>query len=651
MSQEKIDILQRALAREKAARKQAESILENRAAELYETNQKLETLLTKKDSQLQGVFENIVDAYLIMDLSGNIIKMNTAALTLLGFKNDDVDFNLMKMVNKNDAKRVFNSFKVLTEQGTLTDFEIIINTNLNIEKFVHVNASIIYNNDVPIAAQGIIRDITKDKEAEEKLKESENRLATLILNLDSGVVLEDENRKIVLTNKKFTELFNIEANPSALIGMDCKATSEQNSVLFKNPDAFICRMREIDNNKVTVIGEELEMLDGKILERNYSPIVLGEKLKGYLWTFKDVTLNRTYSNSLEFEKQKYYNIISNMNLGLVELSLDDRILMVNQSFVNMTGYSQEELIGVKGKDIFPLQEDKNIIEEKIKQRKTGKTDSYELRIKNKAGELKYWLISGAPSYDLDGNIIGSIGINFDITDIKNLEFQKENLLSQLAKSNNELQEYAHIVSHDLKSPLRSINALVSWIKEDNQGKLDDLSIQNFDLIEVTLEKMEQLISDILDYSSIGGNESEKTEINTSELLKDLIDILYIPEHIKVNISKEMPVVLGYKTKLQQVFQNLISNSVKFIDKEKGFINISVEEFSDFYQFEIQDNGMGIEKKFYDKIFKVFHSLKKSKDSSGIGLSIVQKIVHLHQGKIWIESEPNVGTTFYFTIKK
>ncbi|WP_299778946.1 PAS domain S-box protein [uncultured Formosa sp.] len=658
MSQHQIDILQRALNREKAARKQAESILEQKAAELYETNQKLEksyaeleTSLTKKDSQLQGVFENIVDAYLIMDLTGNILKMNDAALHLLGFKDEEVDFNLMKMVSPDDVERVSNSFQRLIQEGTLTDFEIKINTYLNLEKLVHINASIVYHDKKPFAAQGIIRDITKEKEAEEKLKESENRLATLILNLDSGVVLEDENRKIVLTNKKFTELFNIDADPIDLIGMDCKEASIQNSVLFKNPELFLQRMEDIDTIRETVIGDELEMLDGKILERNYLPIIQGNQSKGYLWTFKDVTLNRTYRKSLEVEKQKYYSIISNMNLGLVEIDLDDKILMVNQTFLDMSGYSQNELLGVKGKDIFPVLEDKPIIEEKVKHRKTGRTDSYELRVTNKKGELRYWLISGAPNYDIDGNVIGSIGVNLDITNLKNLELQKENLLNELAKSNNELQEYAHIVSHDLKSPLRSIDALVSWIKEDNGDKLDALSLQNFNLIEVTLEKMEQLISDILDYSSIGAEDSEKTEVNIDGLLKDLVEMLYIPEHISVHISEDMPMVLGHKTKLQQVFQNLISNAVKFIDKDKGYINISAKELSDSYQFTIQDNGMGIEKQFHDKIFKVFHSLKNSKDSSGIGLSIVQKIVQLHNGKIWLESEPNIGTTFFFTLKK
>lgn len=658
MSQDQIGIYKRALEREKSARKQAEKILEEKSRELYVSNTKLEalnkdleSLLTRKDSQLQGVFENIVDAYVIIDLEGNIMKMNDAAVSLLGFKSTKDDYNLINMIQTTEYERVIKSFKKLLITGSITNFQINILTNNKEAKIVHINASIIYDKGVAVAAQGIVRDITKQKAYEEQLIESENRLSTLILNLDSGVVLEDENRKIILTNKKFTELFNIEASPTELKGMDCKVATEGNSVLFKNPEVFLSRMREINKNKQTVIGDELEMINGKILERNYLPIVQGDQSKGYLWTFKDVTLNRTYRKRLEVEKQKYYNIISNMNLGLVEVDPEDKILMVNQSFINMTGYSEDELIGKQGKALLPIEEDQVVMEAKVKDRKKGKTESYELRIRNKQGELRHWLVSGAPNYDLNGNIIGSIGINFDITEIKNLQHQKENLLKKLEKSNDELHEYAHVVSHDLKSPLRSINALVSWLKEDNKDKLDITSLQNFAHIETTLEKMEQLITDVLEYSSIGSEDTAKEEVNLNVMLNDLLNILYIPEHVNVNVLNKLPAINGYKTKLQQLFQNLISNAIKFIDKEIGVIDINVSELKTHYQFSIKDNGIGIDKKFHDKIFKIFHALNKSKDSTGIGLSIVKKIIELHEGAIWLESEPTIGTTFHFTLKK
>jgi signal transduction histidine kinase len=135
------------------------------------------------------------------------------------------------------------------------------------------------------------------------------------------------------------------------------------------------------------------------------------------------------------------------------------------------------------------------------------------------------------------------------------------------------------------------------------------------------------------------------------MLKELLAILYVPEHIEIKSLNPLPIIKGDKTKLQQLFQNLISNAIKFIDKEQGKITIDVEDFKSHFKFSIEDNGMGIDKKFHDKIFKIFHALNKSKDSTGIGLSIVKKIVNLHEGEIWLDSEPKIGTTFYFTLKK
>ena len=652
MDQNQVEILKRALNREKNARKAAEKILEEKSRELYFTTQKLESLLDEKSSELQGIFENIVDAYVVMDFDGHILKFNEAATKLFGYDIDKENIKVGSLIYKDDFQYAINSFNELQKNGFFKDYETRVYTKSKEVKWVHINGSIVFDkHNKPIAAQGIVRDITAERASAERLIESENRLATLVLNLDSGIILEDENRNIVLSNTKFCELFNINVKPSDLYGMDCTSASEQNKVLFKDPEAFIQRMNTIDKAKEIVIGDELEMVDGTILERNYMPITIGEKSKGFLWTFTDVTLKRTYRKSLEAQKQKYYGIIANMHLGLVEVNNDDEILMINQSFTEMSGYTEEELLGRKSREIYPLDDCSGTIAAEQEKRKRGESSSYELTAICKFGKTRHWLISGAPNYDIDGKIIGSIGIHLDITELKSLELQKEKLLLKLERSNNELQEYAHIVSHDLKSPLRSIDALVNWLKEDNKGKLDDMSLKNFELIEATLEKMEQLISDVLDYSSVGTDNTEKADVDLNKMLLDLKTILYIPEHIAINALNPLPTIKGDAIKLQQLFQNLISNAVKFIDKEKGLITIDVEDLKSHYKFSIEDNGIGIEKQFHDKIFKIFHSLNKSKDSTGIGLSIVKKIVDLHEGQIWLESQPNVGTTFYFTLKK
>lgn len=660
MNQERIDILERSLKREKAARKAAEKILEDKSRELYflseklrETNFKLENLLDEKSSELEGVFENIVDAFVIMDLRGNIIKFNDSATNLFGYNIDEEPLNVLDLVYKEDIEYAMSSFFNLKTKGYFKNYEARVYTKSKQIKWVHINASVIYDkNKKAIAAQGIVRDITEQRVSEEKLIESRNRLTALVLNLNSGIILEDENRKIVLSNTKFCKLFKIDAEPHELFGIDCKLASERNKILFKDPVSFIERMNEIVAGKVAIFGDQLEMIDGEVVERNYMPITVGGKVKGFLWTFRDITLEKNYNLSLEAQKEKYSNIIANMNLGLVEVNEDDEILMVNQSFIEMSGYTEKELIGSVESDIFSLEnDDPNFIKNENIKRVKGESNSYELKVKNKDSEIKHWLVSGAPNYNLLGEVVGSIEIYLDITELKKLELQKESILKELESSNNQLHEYAHIVSHDLKSPLRSIDALVSWIKEDNKGKLDEITLENFSLIDTTLETMEKLISNVLEYSSAGASTKEKEDVDLNNTLNDLKNALYIPENISINILNKLPIIRGDKTKFQQLFQNFISNAIKFCDKEVGVIEIDYKENSSFYEFSIKDNGIGIEKEYHDKIFQVFHSLNKREDSTGIGLSIVRKIIDLHEGDIWLESELNKGTTFYFTIKK
>ncbi len=245
----------------------------------------------------------------------------------------------------------------------------------------------------------------------------------------------------------------------------------------------------------------------------------------------------------------------------------------------------------------------------------------------------------------------SLKTALNIREREAVELKNKKLLKEWEKSNEALQEYAHIVSHDLKSPLRSIDALVNWLKEDNKDLFDENSLKNFELIETTLERMEQLISDVLHYSRVDIEAAKETNVDLNLIVEDIVTVLYIPSHVTVKVNQVLPFVKGDKTKLQQVFLNLITNAIKFSDKSKGLIEIDFSTKENHYEFSIKDNGIGIDKKYHDKIFKIFHTLNRNKDSTGIGLSIVKKIVNLHGGDIWLESELKKGSTFYFTLKK
>ena len=316
----------------------------------------------------------------------------------------------------------------------------------------------------------------------------------------------------------------------------------------------------------------------------------------------------------------------------------------------MSGFDESELIGKKAAIILNIS-DHNLISEKQKERLAGNSDSYEVEVLNKKGEVRHWLISGAPRYDHKKKMVGTIGIHLDITNQKLLEFQKEKLLTELEKSNEGLQEYAHIVSHDLKSPLRSISALASWLSEDYDDKLDDNGKFNLQQIQEKIEGMDRLIDGILKYSSINDASLDNTLVNLNDVIQEIQEIIFVPEHVKITIQNTLPSIRVDKTKIHQLFQNLISNAVVHIERNPGLVQISATETKTHWQFSIEDNGIGIAKEYHKKIFKVFQSISSNERSTGIGLSIVKKIIDLYQGKIWLESEVGVGTIFYFTLKK
>ncbi|NQY30496.1 MAG: PAS domain S-box protein [Flavobacteriaceae bacterium] len=230
--------------------------------------------------------------------------------------------------------------------------------------------------------------------------------------------------------------------------------------------------------------------------------------------------------------------------------------------------------------------------------------------------------------------------------------EKNKLLTKLEKSNIELNNFAQVVSHDLKSPLRSMSALISWIHEDNHYLFNDETNDNFEKLLKKVDKMDHLINGILKYSSIDKTNFTSQDVDLHELVTDMIDLIYIPNHFSIKIKTKLPTFKSNKFKLQQLFQNLISNAIKYNNNKKAEVIIDCVEKPKSYLFSIKDNGIGIDPKYHKKIFEVFETLEEpDENSTGIGLSIVKKIITLFDGKIWLESKFGAGTTFFFELKK
>ncbi|RNI22467.1 sensor histidine kinase [Rufibacter latericius] len=224
--------------------------------------------------------------------------------------------------------------------------------------------------------------------------------------------------------------------------------------------------------------------------------------------------------------------------------------------------------------------------------------------------------------------------------------------NHLTKMNKELDQFAYVVSHDLKAPLRAINNLAEWISEDLQTNDPDI-IKNFSILRGRVQRMENLINGILMYSRVGKQTLPSTTFSVKEMLEETIENLSPPEGFEIRTHGSLPTLTGERTLFYQVLSNLLGNAIKYHHRSSGCIEVSATELDDFYQFEIKDDGPGIPKEYQDKVFGIFQTMEARdvKESTGIGLSIVKKIVEEKGGQIWIKSEKDQGTTFLFTWPK
>jgi len=226
-------------------------------------------------------------------------------------------------------------------------------------------------------------------------------------------------------------------------------------------------------------------------------------------------------------------------------------------------------------------------------------------------------------------------------------------VQRLASSNRELRDFAHTVAHDLKAPLRGIRNLVDWMLEDCKNKLDKQSKVQLGLIAQQAERMSALIDGVLSYSEVGRVSVKVEKVDLYEVVKKVIAEIAPPENIVITVESQLPVVECEETRIIQVFQNLLNNAVKYMDKPQGQVRIGCVEENGFWKFSVSDNGPGIEEKYFEKIFKIFQTLspRDEVEATGIGLSVVKKIIEMYGGRIWVESELNKGSTFLFTFPK
>jgi PAS domain S-box-containing protein len=245
------------------------------------------------------------------------------------------------------------------------------------------------------------------------------------------------------------------------------------------------------------------------------------------------------------------------------------------------------------------------------------------------------------------------GLVRDITARKESESQAEVLLEELRGANEELSNFAYVVSHDLKAPLRAISALAEWLTADYAERFDDEGRERMRLLISRVHRMGSLIDGILRYSRVGreGGTLRMVDLNTA--LAETVDLLAPPPSIVVTVAPGLPAIWTEPTRIRQVFHNLISNAVNYMDKRDGLVAVCCSDEGEYWRFSVADNGPGVERRHFERIFQLFQTLapRDRIESTGVGLALVKRIVEMLGGRVWLESVPGEGSTFYFTIPK
>jgi PAS domain S-box-containing protein len=398
----------------------------------------------------------------------------------------------------------------------------------------------------------------------------------------------------------------------------------------------------------------------------YSGFVELLSTMGYnnLLLVRDVEKRRQVEDALRKSETLVYSLIESLPQNVFSKDLEGRFTFANQQYCMTQGKSLEDIIGKTDFDLNPPELAKKYREDDRQVVETGQIFEMVEEYQSGDGKEIYVQVIKTPIYNIEGQVTGILGIFWDITERKRAEEEIHKLNAELEQrvkqrtaeleaSNKELRDFIYVSSHDLKTPLRGISQLAQWLVHDYADAFDEQGQEMVRLLIIRAKRMDNLIDGILEYSKVGRIVGKDEEIHLNTLVREVIHSLTPPDHIRIMIENELPVIIGNKTRIVQIFQNLVENAAKFMDKPQGEIKIGCADKDSHWTFSVADNGPGIDKKYYKKIFQIFQTLEPRdvRENTGIGLALVKKIVELHGGNIWIESTPGQGSTFYFTLPK
>ena len=489
-----------------------------------------------------------------------------------------------------------------------------------------------------IAINGIFQDITERKETEHKLQESEERFSLAIKGLKSGVwdwidVSGDEE----WWSPQFYHLLGYAPLeiPATLENFGKALHPDDTERTFKLVEDHFAGTADFDlEYRLKTKSGEYRWFHGRgVVNRNEQGAP-----RRMVGSITDIHERKKSQNQLD----TFFNLSVNLHC----IASPTHFLRLNSGFTQTLGYTEEELLSKPFLE-FIHPDDRDITGQEVEHLESGNvTINFENRYRHKNGH--YILFSWSSIFDPEENLLYAAAR--DITQERHQAILVREYNQALKIQNKELDNFAYSASHDLKAPLRAIDNLSNWIVEDAYDLLPEASQQHLQQLRQRVNRMENLLEDLLHYSRAGRMEYALEMVDCNALLNEVITSIEISPGFAINTRGKLPTLETHRIPLYQVFTNLISNAIKHHDKTEGTIDIQSKKNNGQIHFSISDDGPGIDPSFHDRIFQMFQTLKPRDEveGSGMGLALVQKLVHNYGGTISVSSQPGKGTTFEFS---
>lgn len=344
--------------------------------------------------------------------------------------------------------------------------------------------------------------------------------------------------------------------------------------------------------------------------------------------------------------------------AIIVLDVAGNVVLWNPGAQKLKGYAAEEIVGRNFAVFYTAQDQADGVPKMSLRRAVteGKFEDESLRVR-KDGSTFWAFQVVSPLWSVDGDLTGFVKVTRDITERKMVEAELHDHIEKLNRSNQELDDFAYIASHDLKEPIRGLSNNAKFLQEDFAEVVGDGGRRRLNRMIYLCGRMESLVDDLLYFSRLGRQDMAMQPVNLNAVIRDIelmMETTLRERNAAILTPKALPIIVCDVPRVTEVFRNLITNAVKYNDKPDKRIEIGVARHdADVPVFYVRDNGIGIEQRFYSDVFRIFKRLNEEDDSvkgTGVGLTFVKKIVERHGGRIWLESEPGQGTTFFFTLQ-